>query len=86
MIADEVADAILFLRGLGMHLCAEPSMSLYPTFILMGMPHFVPVPSPQRHTRAQWETRRYESGVEWEKPSRPESRGLWKGYCLGVIR
>ena len=29
-----------------MHLCAEPSMSLYPTFILMGMPHFVPVPSP----------------------------------------
>ena len=42
--------------------------------------------TPQRHTRAQWETRRYESGVEWEKPSRPESRGLWKGYCLGVIR
>ena len=29
-----------------MHLCAEPSMSLCPTFILMGMPYFVPVPSP----------------------------------------
>ena len=28
-----------------MHLCAEPSMSLCPTFILMGMPYFVPVPS-----------------------------------------
>ena len=25
-------------------------------------------------------------GVEWGKPSRPGSRGLWKGYCLGVIR
>ena len=25
-------------------------------------------------------------GGEWEEPSRPESRGLWKGYCLGVIR
>lgn len=46
MIADEVADAILFLRGLGMHLCAEPSMSLCPTFIPVGMPYFVPVPSP----------------------------------------
>ena len=61
----------------------------------VSMPYFVSVPSPQRHTRAQWETRRYGiqgggdgrgGGGEWEKPSRPGFRGLWKGYCLGVIR
>ena len=66
---------------------------LYPRgYALLRVRTFLPLRGTQGH-RGRPDTTGYKGGGdgrggegEWEEPSRPESRGLWKGYCLGVIR